>query len=340
MEQDIQKLKELIESSNRILITSHISPDPDAVSSVLLAGSTFKKNYPNKQISMVLEEKPTGLDFLAGYDQIIFEPVHDQLQTLKPELFLLLDANAYSRASRNYGVKIQEYIKKNGVKSVFIDHHELDGKDDSDIFINQRSPAVAQDVYEVLFGYLKLSKPEGFAQTTMTGLYADTGGFAYTNPRHSDTFKLADELIENGADIETIRNYLFQYSDDDLLVLKELLQNVRHGADYTFSSLSDDFVNEWLNASKSAAALPKATELFVNDFLRNINGRKWGFIVYKNVLQGENIYSASFRSVAGVKDVADIARKLGGGGHKPAAGAKFEAENLQAAINKVEQAIS
>jgi nanoRNase/pAp phosphatase (c-di-AMP/oligoRNAs hydrolase) len=40
-----------------------------------------------------------------------------------------------------------------------------------------------------------------------------------------------------------------------------------------------------------------------------------------------------------VKDVSAIAASLGGGGHKGAAGAKFEAPSLESAISKVKAAI-
>src|SRR5579864_6601071 len=129
MEEDATKLKELIESSERILITSHISPDPDAVSSVLLMGATLKKNFPDKLITMFLEEEPRGLDFLDDYEDIEFGQLLNGLEDYRPNLLILLDGNNYSRASRSDGDKVREYIKQNGVKTIVIDHHEIDDKD-------------------------------------------------------------------------------------------------------------------------------------------------------------------------------------------------------------------
>ncbi|MBX4197665.1 hypothetical protein KW801_03905, partial [Candidatus Saccharibacteria bacterium] len=142
-----------------------------------------------------------------------------------------------------------------------------------------------------------------------------------------------------GADIETIKNQLTQYSDEDLLTLGELMGNAAHQADYTYSYIRDEFIDEWLAKGQNQAALNRATGAFLDDYIRNIGGRKWGFIVYKNSLHGNNYYSASFRAVSGVKDVSVIAGKLGGGGHKPAAGAKFEANTVEDAIRKVQAVI-
>src|SRR5207244_3690334 len=97
---------------------------------------------------------------------------------------------------------------------------------------------------------------------------------------------------------------------------------------------------DWLKSGKTGGQLHKGTEAFVNDFVRNIEGLKWGFIVYKNALEGGDVYSASLRSVGDVRDVSKIAGSLGGGGHKPAAGAKFEATSVEDALNKVRSAIA
>jgi nanoRNase/pAp phosphatase (c-di-AMP/oligoRNAs hydrolase) len=51
------------------------------------------------------------------------------------------------------------------------------------------------------------------------------------------------------------------------------------------------------------------------------------------------LYGVSLRSVNGTKDVSKIANQLGGGGHKGASGARFEAEDIDAALEKVKQVI-
>lgn len=340
MEPEVHKLKKLIEDSERILITSHISPDADAVSSMLLFGETLGLNHPDKQIKMVLEEQPLGMEFLQGYGGIKIAKLADITEEHKFDLFVILDANAVGRVTRDGVDRLREIMTAQVLKTAIIDHHEQAGKDDSDVYINQGSPAVVQDVFEILFDHLGYKKPKDYAQTTMTGLYSDTGGFAYDNPRHTDTLRLADKLLGAGANIEEVRNNLYRYSENDLAVLGELSTNVTHQDDYTYSFISDEFVKKWVENGKTGAELHMGTDDFVNNYLRNIDGRKWGFIVYKNLLSDEGIYSASFRAVSGVKDVSQIAGRLGGGGHKPAAGAKFEAGSVSEAIDTVKRAIS
>ncbi|HET7827540.1 MAG TPA: DHH family phosphoesterase [Candidatus Saccharimonadales bacterium] len=334
------KLLRLIQESSRILVTSHTSPDPDAVASVLLMGTTLKKNFSDKIIRLVLEEEPLGLESFAGYRMIEFRPLLSALGEGGINLLILLDGNNFGRFSRNDGDKLRDYVRANKLPTVVIDHHQPAGKDEVGLYINQGSPATVQDVYELLFDGLGLEKPDGYARTTMLGLYADTGGFSYENKRHSDTLRLADSLIAAGVRIEEINNLINQYTPEDLRVLAELSANADHTDDYNYSFIGDSYIQDWLASGKTGAQLHKGTEAFLNDFLRNIGGRQWGFITYRHPLEKAKVYSASFRSVNGVKDVSKLAASLGGGGHTGAAGAKFEAESVEDAIEKVKQAIA
>lgn len=336
----INELKKIIENLQRIVITSHISPDPDAITSVLLLGTTLKTNYPKKDLIMALEEEPEGLDFLVSYKDIKFGSLFGTVKETKPDLFIMLDAVNYERCSRTDGDKIRQYLTDNNVKTAIIDHHELAGKDDTDVYIYQGSPATTQDVYEVLFDHLKLQKPEGYAQTTMLGIYSDTSAFKYLNERHEATFKIVNELLDAGVKIEDLTYKLNQYNEDQMRAIAELAKNVTHQDDYTYSFISNEFIAKWQADDNSMASLNSAVGAFINDFIRNINARNWGFVVYQNPLAGESIYSVSLRSRSGVKDVSQIANKLGGGGHKPAAGAKIKASSVEEAIQKVHQAIT
>ena len=336
----VTKLKKLIESSNKMLITSHILPDPDALASVLLLGTTLKLNYPDKEILMILEEEPEGLEFLAGYKDIRFEPLTDASNSYKPDLFILLDAVNYERCSRNDGAAVRQYLKDNKVATVIIDHHESAGKDDTDVHIHQGSIATVQDVYEVCFDHLGLKKPEGYGDTTMLGIYSDSGGFTYANPRHRQTFMIVSDLIDDGVNLELIRSRMRKYTTDQLIALGEFARNVTTNGQYSYSYLSDEFVASWQEANRPVLSLNTAAAIFVDQFIRNIDGLNWGFIVYLNPLAGENMYSLSLRSQANARDVSQIANKFGGGGHKPAAGAKIEAKSIREALAKVKAAIA
>ncbi len=333
-----EKFKQLLETAKRVLITSHISPDPDAVSSVLLLGTVIRKNFPDKQIRMVLEEEPTrDLSFLFGYKDVVFRSLLDAAKEFKPDLFIMVDAMNYGRVSRSDADKLSSFLRESKSKTATLDHHTEVSRDDVDIYINDHLPATAQQIYKLAFDDWGLQKPDGYAQTTLLGIISDTARFKYDNPAHRQTFKIIDELLDNGASIEALENRLERYSPEQMLVFSNLAKNVTDsGSDYTYSFIDDGFSQK----IKDQTAFKVACELFTSQFTRSIGDNLWGFLVYPEELNGKPAYSVSFRSANRVRDVAELAGKLGGGGHKRASGAKgIQATSVQDAVKKVQTAI-
>ena len=162
MEAVASQFKELVESANRILVTSHISPDPDAVCSVLLTGLSLKLNFPDKDVELVLEENPSrDISFLDGYQDIEFKDVLQETAEFKPDLFIMLDAPNFERCSRRDGPKLRQQLSDLQTKVVIIDHHEEHGRDEADFYLNNRRPATAQELYEFLFEKMKFKRRKG-----------------------------------------------------------------------------------------------------------------------------------------------------------------------------------
>lgn len=335
------KLLKLIEDSNSILVTSHTSPDPDALCSVLLLGRTLKENYPSKSVVMNIEpELPTNLSFLKGYKDITDEPLSDKVRVIRPNLIFIVDADSFDRCTRSGTSDITDLIRKGSIKTVVIDHHEKSDTVDADVYINNKSPATTQDVYKLFFGGLELKKPDGYVDTALIGILADTNRFMYANPSHRKTFGIVSELLEAGGDIEKLENSLSRYNKEQMEAFGELARNVQAGSAYTYSYISDGFKQKWAQDGKSSSDLKAGCRIFVNGYVRNIDPNVWGVIVYPELSEGDSIYSVSLRAIDGSVDVSRIARFLGGGGHKQSAGAKIKASSVQEALNKVEEAIA
>jgi nanoRNase/pAp phosphatase (c-di-AMP/oligoRNAs hydrolase) len=231
-----ENLKQLVEQSGAILITSHISPDPDAISSVLLLSETLRANFKDKKIVAVMEEKPSqDLAFLQGYRNISFQLIEKAVRSELPQLLIIVDANSFKRVSR-----------------------------------------------------------------------------------------------ESGEEIRTL---------EQVQVFGELINNLISDKGFNYSFINDAFMAEWQNQSKSMDEFHGGIDMFVNNYIRNVEPNTWGFIVYKDPMFERPTYHISFRAQNGSQDVSAVARGLGGGGHKPAAGAVIEAPSLQEAISKIKAAI-
>ena len=291
---------------------------------------------------MVLEEKPARkLDFLDGYQEIEIRPLLEATSEFEPDLFILLDAPSFERGSRNNGARLKKLLGDLNSKVMIIDHHEEYGKERSDVYINNRRPATAQEIYELLFEKLKLKKPDGYAQTALLGIISDTDRHKFDNPVHRATYRIVSDLLDSGASIEELEASMGRYDAGQLEVLNNLISNITDsGQGYTYSFIDDELAKDWLRTTKSPDSFKLACEAFTQQFLKNFETNLWGFIVYLDIASGEGVYGVSLRSATGVKDVSKIAHQLGGGGHKPAAGAKFGASNVEAAIEKVKKAVS
>lgn len=335
-----QQLLSLIEDSRRILITSHISPDPDAVCSVLLLGRTLLENFKDKAVVMVLEDAPlSDLGFLRQYDLVKFEPIQKTIQAEAPDLLIVVDANNYDRISRNSGANIRSAIAQKHIKTAVIDHHELAGSDEVDLMINNKRPATAEEIYALCFEQLKLRRPKDYAETALLGIISDTQRHRFDHPGYRETYRIVADLLDAGASIEKLESKLEHFNKSQLEAVSQLAANMTNsGGGYSYSFISDEFLSSWLARNRSAADLKKSVEFFVNKFIRNFEGNNWGFVVYPDIVSGPDCWAVSLRSVSGAKDVAAVARRLGGGGHVPAAGAKIKASGLKEALAKAQQA--
>ena len=273
---------------------------------------------------------------LTDYDKIEIEPLKSAVEKFQPDLIVIVDAMNFKRCTRQDADEVSKIVRDKAIKLAIIDHHEPVGIENNDVYINQGSPAAVQDVYEILFSRLDLKKPAGYAQTTMLGLYSDSGGFVYENKRHEATFKLASELIDAGAKIEAISSLINSYSEDMVHAIGELASNARHKDDYTFSFISDDFTSKWVSDGKNFDELKVGVAHFANQYIRSVDGRQWGFVVYKDIAAGDDTYGVSLRALGGTKNVAEIATALGGGGHIAAAGVKIKSNSLEEVLKTIQ----
>lgn len=336
---EADKILEIVKVSKKILVTSHISPDTDALCSVLLGGLTLRHNFADKQVEMVLEENLTAdLSFLKGYSEVKFSPLLSRVKAFEPDLILIVDASTLSRCSRIDGDELSHLLKDDqAIKVAVVDHHQDETAPEADVYINNKKPATVQELYELFFDQLKLEKPSGYADITLLGIIFDTGRFKYDNPDHPNTFRVVSELLEAGSSIEKLENRLERYSTAELKVIADLAKNaVATKGGYSYSFIDDKLAEAWKKSKLPMRNFKAGCEQFVNQFIRNIDGNRWGFVIYQELSLPKKSYSVSFRAEGGAKDVSQLAAKLGGGGHKEAAGAKnIEADSVEAAIKQV-----
>ncbi len=334
-----KKLKKLIEKSETILITSHISPDPDALCSPLATYLILKQLYPKKEIKIYLEDPPPQhFKFLKNFNEIKIQPTPTAIQKYEPDLLIITDCNGINRITEE-SKKTIKLMKKQDIKLVAIDHHFLDLDYKPDILINNRNSSATEEVMITFRDHFNYEiKDKKLGEILLTGIISDTGRFLYFNEKFRETSESVAQLLELGLDINTLTQKSTVYHVSFPKILAELLQNLKTAEPYAYSYISNDFFQNYIVEKSITNDLYKhAKHYFVDNFLYSLKNIRIGFAVFPK-LDSSNQFSGSIR-VAPDADInaKDIAKKLNGGGHEKAAGFKIEANSISDAVKKVKK---
>lgn len=336
-------LYNLIQESNRILITSHYSPDPDAIGSSLYVYNILKNNLRDKEISVCIEGSlPYSFEFLNGFTEIDNNLLIEKITEYKPDLLIMLDGNNYKRFSKDEGdsEKVSEYIKENGVKTITVDHHPESGKDKVDIYINNRRSSTCEEVYYIFTEDFDFKTEKEEQEAVLFGILGDTGRFLYKNDKHRDTFSIVSEMIDAGLSVEYLWGKMSSLTIHHMEILSELIHNLHQKDNYNYSYLTDEFVNDLRERNIDEDIYDLTYHMFVNQYIRDVEPNKWGFVLIPSFDTSKNIYRGSFRAVENSVDTSVLARLMNGAGHKGASGFKLKAEDIEEALDVVHNVIA
>lgn len=306
---NIDKLLKVIEKADKILITSHRDPDYDAASSVL-SMYWILKSLKKTNVEMLLEDpQPLTEEYLAGAELIKRGQLSEVLG--KFDLVFLLDAGMSNRFAK------EELNFDKSQKIVRIDHHVADPDIDVDLdFTNSEAPSTCELIYYIFKDSVPVSSV--IAKALLTGIIDDTNNFSIRGVT-KNTLEAAYDLLEKGANISEVSEYIKQYDADILAAVQEILANLQFDSKwkYAFSFITRDTYDD---LKITDLKMDKIMDL-VTDFLLGMKGYRWGLVVRP---KDENDTKLSLRSRYKAQNVRLIAEHLGGGGHNEAAGATFE----------------
>jgi len=309
------KIKNLIEQSSNIIITTHINPDGDALGSEL-AFYEYLKLFGKKAVIINHSPTPDNFKFLNKKNIIKFYH-QNRIKNIKlienADLIFILDTNQYSRTKY-----MAEPLKNSSAVKICIDHHLGANENNYDLVLSDiNSPATSAILYE----FFKLQNPEIIDKRIATYLYigimTDTGSFRY--PRTTEnTFLICSDLISRGADPVWLYDEIYNKLNPEKI---KLFGNFITGITYHYSGkLAIGTVT--LQDLKNYHSDVQDVEGF-STFIMSINGVKAGFVI----VELKDGLKCSFRSKGNI-NIKKFASLFGGGGHKNAAGASVESRNL------------
>jgi phosphoesterase RecJ-like protein len=322
MDDSIQSMIDALSTKQRVLVTTHVRPDGDALGSTAALVLGLRKLGIAAEV-LLLSHLPSKYAFIYRENDIRF---HDAEKGWPAELsldhfdaLLVADTGTWSQlpglADRLASLKGPRLV---------LDHH-LTQEDWADIkLVDTRAAAAAEIVAELLARWdIQLDK--AIATALYLGIAADTGWFQFSNTR-PQTMRLAARLMEAGVDTDAMYQHLYQNERAERVALQtRAMQSLELLADGRLAVMrlkKSDF------AETHAGVL--STEGLINVPLQ-IATVEVSLLIIEPTDPGP--IRVSLRS-KGQIDCSRFAEKFGGGGHARAAGLKLDS-SLQSAHQSV-----
>ena len=297
----LSQVVELIETKHTFGITTHIKPDGDGVGSSL--GLCWLLRSLGKEAEVIVcGEVPPAYHSLPGADEILdVSSVNGKYDAIFVIECSDVDRPGIAGLDKQFTVNI--------------DHHSTSEHFGTINWIDSTASAVGEMIYNLCKAIGGRITKE-IAECVYMALVTDTGSFHF--PNTSDrTLKVASELIKAGARPAKIGEAVYNnYPWSHIELMRQVLGTVKRDESGRIASL-----RQTLEMQDSAGAIDGDNNGFVNIPLA---AKDVVAVVYmREVAVGK--YRCSLRSKGDI-NVAKVAEKFGGGGHKNASGLGIEGD--------------
>ena len=211
---EMKELKDLLGTPHKIVITTHVNPDGDAIGSSLALNNFLIKMGHDVNV-IVPNDFPDFLKWIHNTDKVInySNSTYESENIIKnSSVIFCFDFNNLSRIN-----EMGEYISGSDAKKVLIDHH-LEPVNFYDFKIHDtNASATAELVYEFL-NYLDAELiDKNISEALYTGILTDTGSFKFSTT--SKVHRIVGDLLEKGIDINKINKAIYDSNSYDKIKL-------------------------------------------------------------------------------------------------------------------------
>ncbi|MBP6978680.1 MAG: bifunctional oligoribonuclease/PAP phosphatase NrnA [Bacteroidales bacterium] len=304
-----KSISQLLTTPKRIVITSHVNPDGDAVGSSL--GLYWFLSGLGHHVQVIIPNSfPSFLAWLPGCDQIHHhkgKKKESDEWIESADVIFCLDFNALNR------LETLEHAIRNaqGIR-ILIDHHAQPVQE----FDHMISIIETSSTSEIIFDFIDAFQmphlmDQKVAECLFVGIMTDTGSFSY-GCNYVNTFTIVARLISLGIDVERIHRLVYDtYTESRMRLLGYSLGEKL--------KVLDKYHTAYISLTKKELRQFRYqigdTEGIVN-YALSIRGVNLAILL----MEREKYIRLSFRS-KGQFSVNDLARKhFHGGGHRNAAG--------------------
>ena len=297
----LSQVVELIENKQNFAITTHFRPDGDGIGSSL--GLCWLLRSLGKNAEVIASDNiPASYLQLPGADEIRKVSEVDK----NYDAVFVIECSDVARP----------HIKRlENQFTVNIDHHSTCAHFGSINWIDPTASAVGEMIYNLCKAIGGRITRE-IAECLYLALVTDTGSFHFPNTTER-TLKVASELVKVGVRPAQISETVYNsYPWSRIELMRQVLGTVKRDESGRVA-----WMRQTIEMKNSAGAVDGDNNGFVNIPLA---AKEVEAVVYMREIEPD-VYRVSLRSKDGI-NVARIAEKFGGGGHKNAAGFRAEGD--------------
>jgi phosphoesterase RecJ-like protein len=312
-----QQIIDTLSRSKRVLVTTHVRPDGDALGTAAAMVLGMRQMGIGSEV-LLLSHLPRKYSFIFNENDI----PHRDVEAGWPERFpfetfdalLVVDTGTWSQLPG-----LQDRIASWSVPKLVLDHH-LTQQDWADVKLVDTKAAAAGEIAAELLDAWGVTLDKPIASALFLAVASDTGWFQFSNTR-PQTLRLAARLMEAGVETDRMYQALYQNERAERVALhtrgQQSIELFEDGRLAVITLRKQDF--------QETRASVLDTENLINVPLQ-IRMVDVSMLVVEPVdAPGvpPSPVRVSLRS-KGAVDVARFAETLGGGGHARASGLKLD----------------
>ncbi len=299
---EVQRSAAFFSEASRLIVLCHANPDGDAAGALLGMGMLLEQTYPHANVVFLCRDPlPEILSFLPATGRIVHEIA------LQPgDTAVILDS-AEPKLTQFHESHPQFFDRSMHV--VNIDHHPTNLNFGEINFVDSSASSACEIIVEFA-DMLGWSLTPDVATCLLTGVYTDTGGLLHSNTS-VQVYRTVARLLRAGARQQEIVKSVFRTAKLSTLKLwgrvLEKISLTREGGAVS-AVTRGDFAATGADPTVLTGAI---------DYLNAVPGMRFSMILTE---RGDGKVKGSLRTLRDDIDVAAMAGKFDGGGHKKAAG--------------------
>lgn len=291
--------KKIIDNNDNIIICSHRSPDGDTLGSALALKDVLSSIGKNVEV-LCKDEIPYSFKFLP------------EANTIKKDIDLSLFSvcifvDAATKGQTGFGDDFNIF-KNNNIRTVNLDHH-ISNENFADVnLIDEKSCSTAMLIYKIL-NELKIEITKNASTCLLNGVMTDTGSLQHDNTT-PEVYRVVASLLKKKAELQDITKNVFRANKVEVLKLwGRVLERVE-------ISKKNIIVSSITKKDLIISKAEKKDIAGVVNYLSMVQNIKYAMLLNED----EGFVKGSLRTNNNDVNVSEIASKMGGGGHKKAAG--------------------